>query len=305
MIKKEQLENKPLYSEWGAEWTSNYVHHVDLAGESINMFCGECKNNQTFNYNNVVFNEANILEKIKSPQSGFDRISHKDEIDGILTLKYICTHCHKFLRNFILKIYNNGKIEKVGQHPPLDIIIPKEIKSLDKKDIEIIYQRGKISENQGYGIGAFAYYRRVVELCIDDLIDELKEIIPEEKKKEYEDVVQKLKKEKIAENRINLIKDTIVDTSIDGNPLGKIYEISSIGIHDLSDEECLDYADSLRTLLIYVIDEISREKNKKDGLKKAINKIEKLISKSKTQQSPPTPTTKDKKNPNISARGQP
>ena len=275
MIKKEQLEKRPLYSIWNNGIIPNRVG--DLNGESINMFCNKCQNNQTFNCKQIVFEDVNITDE--SPFTGISQVIEKEFAEGgILTLNYNCAHCNKFNRNFTLRIQKDGKIEKIGQYPPLDIEIPKEIKSLNKEEIEKIYQRGKISENLGYGIGAFAYYRRIVELCMDDLISELEEIIPEDNKKEYKKIIQKFKEEKIAENKIDLIKDTIVDTSIDGNPLSKIYEISSIGIHGLSDEECLEYADSLRTLLLYVIDEISREKNKKDGLKKAIDKIEKLIS---------------------------
>jgi hypothetical protein len=272
MIEKEKLEKKPLYSKWKTDWIEEYVYTTDLMGDSLNLFCKECDCNQTFNCKHMVFDGVRISNHWNK---------ETENVNGVLTLKYICALCQKFSRDFILKIEKGTEIEKIGQFPSIDISIPKEIKSFKKDEIEEIYRKGKILENQGYGIGAFAYYRRIVELCINDLIDEIKEIIPSEKKEEYEKVIENLKKEKIAQNRIDLIKDTVVDTTIGGNPLSNLYQLSSIGIHGLNDEKCLEYAESLRTLLIYVIDEIAREKNKKDGLKKAMDKIKKLIVDSK------------------------
>ncbi|MCW8965620.1 MAG: hypothetical protein OQK82_02890, partial [Candidatus Pacearchaeota archaeon] len=164
MIKSKELEEKPLYSSWDYKKIPQNVN--DLFGEPINMFCHTCENNQTFNCQQIVFNDINITNNLGRSISY--AMGHSFN-GGVLTLNYTCTHCHNFKRNFIIKMQEDGKMEKIGQYPPLDIIIPKEIKSLNKKDVEEIYQRGKISENLGYGIGAFAYYRRVVELCISKL----------------------------------------------------------------------------------------------------------------------------------------
>lgn len=272
MIKKQNLEARPLYSKWEADWQKDRITCGDLKGEAINVFCEKCRSNQTFNCKYFILNDENKSRYRPNTSLG------KDEARGILTLAYKCAHCNESFRTFVIHIDNNGYMKKIGQFPPLDIAIPKEISSLNNKEIKELYLRGRTSENQGYGIGAFSYYRRIVELCIEELINDIEKIIPPDKKVEYINIIKKLKAEKTAEGRINLIKDTIVDTSIHGNPISKLYELSSIGIHKLSDEKCLEFADSLRTLLIYTIEEISREKNKKEGLKKAMDKIEKLIS---------------------------
>jgi len=272
MIQKDKLETKPLYSKWNTEWDQRNIEYGDLNGDSINMHCKKCDCHQTFNCKDFIFNGQTLTGYTFSHV-----FKEAKKVNGTLYLKYVCAHCDTFVRDFLLKIQGGDKIEKIGQYPPSDIDIPKEIKSLGKADIEEIYKKGRILENQGYGIGAFAYYRRIVELCIDDLINEIGSIIPPEDKDKYDKIIKGLKGEKTAQKRIDLIKDTVVDTAIDGNPLSKLYQVSSIGIHGLSDEKCLEYADSLRTLLLYVIEEISREKNKKDGLTKAVGKLDKLI----------------------------
>ena len=60
-------------------------------------------------------------------------------------------------------------MKKVGQSPAWDIVMDKELESL-LGDHAYFYKSGLICESQRYGIGAFAYYRRIVEEVIDELL---------------------------------------------------------------------------------------------------------------------------------------
>jgi hypothetical protein len=55
-----------------------------------------------------------------------------------------------------------GFVQKVGQFPPWSIRVDRNAEQILGQHVEI-YKRGLTCESQGYGIGAFSYYRRIVE----------------------------------------------------------------------------------------------------------------------------------------------
>lgn len=274
-ISKEFLEKRSLYSSIKCNLPDS---SSDLEGENINLYCKTCKSIQTFVLNVPFFEGKNLYElpRPKSIVSG--GVSYKEDIKGFLFLDYICANCNKERAIFVIKISDN-KCEKVGQYPPLDISIPPEIKSLRDPIIEGLYKKGRISENFSYGIGAYTYYRRIVELKIDELLEKIKEFFPSEERKVYEGILEKMKKERNADKKINLVKDIITDEILSDNPLKLLYSILSKGIHALSDEECLEYASTVRELLLLLIKKIESKKEDKEKYQKAQMKIKKLLEK--------------------------
>ena len=108
------------------------------------------------------------------------------------------------------------------------------------------YFKGRQSENQGLGIAAFAYYRRVVENQKNKIFDE---IIRTVKKINPEDAVfiaelEAAKKENQFSKAVESIKHAIPQILlIDGhNPLTLLHSALSEGLHAKNDEECLEIA---------------------------------------------------------------
>ncbi len=224
-IQKKFLEKKNLYSSVDCELPDS---SSDLEGENLNLYCKSCKSVQTFVLNAPFFERKNLYE-LPSSKIVSEGVHYKEDIKGFLFLDYKCARCNQERAIFVIKISKN-KCEKVGQYPPLDISIPNEIKNLKDPVIEELYKKGRISENFSYGIGAFAYYRRIVELKIDELLDKIQEFFPNEKKEEYKKYLEKVKKEKNADKKIEIVKDVISDEIIQNNPLKSLYKILSEGI---------------------------------------------------------------------------
>lgn len=61
-------------------------------------------------------------------------------------------------------------IQKVGQFPPHSINIPASIERRLGSSADL-YRKGLVCRNQGYGVGALAYFRRVIEDKTNELID--------------------------------------------------------------------------------------------------------------------------------------
>src|SRR6185312_6205249 len=83
-------------------------------------------------------------------------------------LTYVCRNCRKTSKTFALAILpkdnqsSNGTAYKFGELPPFGPPTPARVITLIGPDRET-YLNGRRAENHGLGIGAFAYYRRVVE----------------------------------------------------------------------------------------------------------------------------------------------
>jgi hypothetical protein len=123
------------------------------------------------------------------------------------------------------------------------------------------FKKGLINESQGYGIGAFAYYRRIVEVLIGDLLNDILELIPDGKEhQEYRDALEKVKGDVRAEVRIDAIKDLIPAALRPGgtNPLRELHSALSEGLHAQSDEECLEYSSHIRESLTFLVEQVTR-----------------------------------------------
>lgn len=89
-------------------------------------------------------------------------------------LKYICRNCGKRLHRFAIlykvQTIPNGSAMKFGQLPQFGPNTPSGLIRLIEADRELFLQ-GRRAENRGMGIGAFAYYRRVVENQRNQIIE--------------------------------------------------------------------------------------------------------------------------------------
>ena len=168
MPNKEFLETYALYRKFPIKIpvTLDYIQR-----EAINMFCNHCKSNQTYA---MVNNYHNGFQDENKPSGG-----------ETVKLIYLCSHCQKFERHFFVLIDKDLKwIMKVGQWPSWDISYDQNLEKMLGTHIDY-YKKGLICESQSYGIGAFAYYRRITEEIIDKLLDEVKDLIPEAELPKY------------------------------------------------------------------------------------------------------------------------
>ncbi len=66
------------------------------------------------------------------------------------------------------------------------------------------YKNALICESQSYGIGALAYYRRIVEEIIEDLLDDIPALMAGEERDEYLEALEQAKKTTITQKKIDL-----------------------------------------------------------------------------------------------------
>ena len=139
-----------------------------------------------------------------------------------------------------------------------------------------IFLKGRQCENQGLGVGAFAYYRRVVENHRSDIIDG---IIGVSKtvaaSNELIANLENAKAEISFSKSIDVIKDGIPQgLLINGhNPLTLLHKALSIGLHSATDEECLSAAHDIRLVLAELADRMATLKKNDAELSAAVHRL--------------------------------
>src|SRR3989344_364289 len=174
-----------------------------------------------------------------------------------LFVRYECKNCGRTSKKYAIWAFLNGDrksgiLYKYGEVPEFGPPTPSRVVAILGAEKEY-YFKGRRSENQGLGIAAFAYYRRVVENQKDKIFDE---IIRTVKKVDPGDgaLLEELnaaKGEAQFTKAVESIKHAIPQALlIDGhNPLTLLHAALSEGLHAKTDEECLEIATSLRVIL--------------------------------------------------------
>jgi hypothetical protein len=220
---------------------------------------------------------VNQLACLRIPQLNL----HCEECDGIRTFKctqslevapgagvtdvfmeYICSNCGKYQKSFALRFSfpagddGFGDCIKFGEIPAYGSPTPNRLLNLFGGDRNQ-FLKGRRSENERLGFGAFAYYRRVVESHKDQILDEIikvaNEIAP--------GMVGKLEAAK-AENQflkaIDSVKDALPQALfVNGhNPLTLLHSAMSKGLRANNDKQCLEAARDVRLVLADLVERI-------------------------------------------------
>jgi len=214
----------------------------------------------------------------------FEPLGHAPDVTaewGYRFLVYRCRHCQVNVKVIALRIRlysahsSNGEAAKLGEWPPFGPHIPPRVITLLRDDREL-FIKGRRAESQGLGIGAYAYYRRVVENQKDRLIEEITKVANRTKAgPEVIAILETARKETQFTKALDLIKDAVPPVlRIDGHsPLQLLHDATSKGIHELSDEECLARAEVIRRVLTDLADRIAQALKDERELREAIGKL--------------------------------
>jgi tetratricopeptide (TPR) repeat protein len=276
----EFLKNFGLYRKYKNDSVYELVK-PSTEKPSLTLFCKTCKKDERkFKY-----------------EGDYRGVSLPTEMPNMLKkITYKCVECEKQLVQFwIYANLNKNYLMKIGQWPSWLPSINKNLEEVLGDNLEI-YKKGLYCENEGCGIGAFAYYRRVVENVIDGLLDDLDEAIRTDDTLKADDrysyglAYRRAKESKDATSKIECAFEMLPKDLIEGistNPLKMLHSALSIGLHSDPDEKCLHSAGDVRTALNYLVKGIferkyrTQKKKEKIDCSIALKKLEKNF----TQQS--------------------
>jgi ribosomal protein L44E len=200
-------------------------------------------------------------------------------------LEFVCLKCKSYrvyftlLMDYEVSTKNQDDdskglttVQKTGQYPPQESAIDKDVEKWLSKADKDLYRKGLRSEVNGFGIGAFGYFRRIVENNIEKLLDQVANTSDDA---ELIKAVNETKKQHNAEDRLNMVKDHAPGSYShkEQNVFKILYSALSEGLHKETDEECLDSATSVRICLDFIIKRVRRATEEQKSLEASITKL--------------------------------
>lgn len=203
-------------------------------------------------------------------------------------LMFHCTHCTEHKVAFLVHIALTGEncylsVFKAGQWPSDRKSPEPALAKALGDDAEPFYRKGLDVERFGYGVAAFAYYRRVTETIIGRLMDSLRQFAVDTGSTELVAMIDAKAAEQQASKRIEAVKELVPPALRPGglNPLGTLYAALSSNLHEGSDEECLQHAHQLRIALEFLLRTFADRVASRDEFVRAVHRLEKANSKKK------------------------
>lgn len=195
-------------------------------------------------------------------------------------LHYACSNCRSRSKIFaIMARWNTaadeGEAAKLGEWPPFGSQVSLGIISILGRNKDM-FLKGRRAEIQGLGIGALAYYRRVIENQKDHIIDEIIRILRRTNSDETQ--IEKLKSaktEKQFKEAVALISDAIPQALlINGyNPLALLEQAMTKGSYVQKDSDALKLATAIRKILTELAERVVRALEDQTDIDEAVNYI--------------------------------
>ncbi len=254
------LEQQPLYSKVAF----NLPAYASLLyPEVLELECFECGQSRPFR------------EPMRGQAgAGLGSGGPAPVVTGVYGFLYECTDCHKGRWRCWIEVHTQeGWVRKIGQLPPWDIAVGKDLERHLGAAAAELYKRARICMGESFGLGACAYMRRVLTDTIDPLLELELEVQRAEGAPQAEvDALTAAIEGKVFEVKTEIAyrhapKSLVVDAT---NPLKLIHDQLSVGVHQLSEDECLKVAMTLSAALEYVVRELSRRREEKAAFTAAI-----------------------------------
>lgn len=277
----------------------HYTNPYDFIGETFDYYCSQEDSIKTFE---IDLDEPN--KKHFGEMRG-DRIPDEcfvnEKLDFTFRAIGCCKSCNNHEVNFLLHVFSNNPvaniknniknisfqprnnynfpdtkifIQKIGCYPEVKIIIDREISKHFDRETNIWYYKAKNALKKNFGIGSFAYFRRIIEKELIKIIEEIK-LLPDAQSVGIQTLLDEYnnnpKTYVIYENIFQYLPNSLKQFA--DNPIKLLYTQTSEGLHTLTEETCLERAKSIATILEFTIRKINEEKSTLNDVKEAIKKL--------------------------------
>lgn len=281
-----------LYNVFSFELNDEDINRLEeLACDSLKVdsYCIFCEKERVFKSNKGIkkytpkehvivpfmdaigkFNEESE-KAVKTQQLAREKERLEMRLDHIESKEYFsrifeCSadNCHTLA--FFFRVVGRT-IEKVGQFPSLGDLQNEEISKYRKllKDRYKELNKAIMLHSHDVGIGSFAYLRRIFESLVEE-VHKQKVSTPGWNEDLYSN-------SRMAE-KIDMLKDELPSFLVDNK--SSLYGILSKSLHELSEEDCMNYFDSVKYAIKLILDQKLEEINKKQHQKEAEKLLQKI-----------------------------
>ncbi|MNW32420.1 hypothetical protein D3C74_93620 [compost metagenome] len=249
------LVNTELYNTFDlSEDQIDKVYNFMKTDVGFDSYCPECDKESTFKS----ANSKHIEYEDSARKMYFEE-------EKLVAKEF---HCTRFNSHKIVFFYEimDMKITKVGQTPSTADLSNNSIKIYRKllgKEGYKEFNRAIGLSSHGIGIGSFVYLRRIFERLIEEAHQEA--VFEDSNWNEERYIRSRM------QDKISILKDYLPTFLVNTKGL---YSILSKGIHELSEEECLEMFPVIKIGIELILDERIEQINRKNKIKEA----EKAIS---------------------------
>ena len=195
-------------------------------------------------------------------------------------INYECKNCERTSKVYAVRSIIQEKdrslwLLKFGEQPSFGPPTPARVITLVGAEKDY-YLKGRRAELQGLGIGAFAYYRRVIEHQKNKIFDEIIRVSERlNASKELLDELVAAKKETQFSKAVEAVKHGIPEVLLlnGQNPLTLLHSALSEGLHAQTDEACLELATSIRVVLTEFVERVATALKDEAELNTAVNRL--------------------------------
>jgi hypothetical protein len=262
------LADWPLYKCYkyqGDMWSRRSVPHHFSFPTTVKLYCqeDECRTVQ-------------VWQSKCGPNLG----SNSTLTDAFAYVTFTCRNCQRSQVIYFLHFKVNqigGEITKVGQWPPLsreaDPLVVAGWGTADR----LLYRDAMTFRNANKGIGALPYLRRIIENHIHDVLDLISAANQRKPMPGFEQVtLETVRNSHRFSEKLDFARDFLpADLTPAGcpNPIGTLYELISDGLHERSEEECVEIFDRCRAAFEYVVRKLTEAKREDEAYIEAIRTL--------------------------------
>lgn len=262
------LDTKQFVSDYYSMERGDYGNVYKVRQTPVlRLYCAHCDGIRNFS------GKWERQEKIHDPREAV--------VDDFLI--YTCHDCREYQKRYCLfsgpyDDKGNGIAVKAGEFPELDIAIPSTLPKLFGEDYPY-FIKGLKCEKKGLGVGAYVYYRRVVENQKNRMLEAILRVAQKlGAKPEVIQALDEATRETQFGRAVDKVKGILPESLlVDGhNPFTLIHKALSIGIHNETDETCLTLAHSVRMVLTDLSERIKSALSEQKEIQSAVSSLMKF-----------------------------
>jgi hypothetical protein len=194
--------------------------------------------------------------------------THSHYTNYIFTLQFHCSRNSAHQALFVFRAHK-GILQKIGQIPSLaDLALPdlRKYRQVlgDERFKELTRAIGLTTH--GVGVGAFVYLRRIFESLIEDA-----HAAAASDSSWDEDAYIRVR----MDEKIGLLQEHLPDFLVQNRGL---YGILSVGVHTLTEAECLAAFPAVRLAIELILDDLLEQRNRQAKLKSSAESLAALKS---------------------------
>lgn len=191
-----------------------------------------------------------------------------------------CRNCQASKVHYFLHVQADqvrGEIVKVGQWPPLSREADPIVVSCWNKADKLLYREAMTLRNANKGVGALPYLRRIIENHMNDILNLIADANRRASLPNFDAVAfERVSRSHAFSDKLDFARDYLPQALTPAgspNPIGRLYELISDGLHQRTEEECVEIFDDCKVAFEFVIKKLTEAKREDEAYIEAIRKL--------------------------------